>query len=107
RLGLSHPQGSDGAGQVAASSDQIAAADGTAAANQPSTALDEAADDLRGRIKVERLGLSYVLSVSIMTQDPLLSQRILDAVAKNFFAEQREARADARQQAAGWLKNWV
>jgi capsular exopolysaccharide synthesis family protein len=107
RLGLSHPQGSDDAGQAGTDPEQTGANGVTAAANQPSTALDEAADDLRGRIKIDRLGLSYVLSVSIATQVPLLSQRILDAVAKNFFAEQREARADARQQAAGWLQNWV
>jgi succinoglycan biosynthesis transport protein ExoP len=69
--------------------------------------LDAVAEDLRQRIQVERLGLSYVLSISITTQVPALSQRIVDAIAKNFFAEELEARSDARGRAAGWLKKWV
>jgi polysaccharide biosynthesis transport protein len=75
--------------------------------DQPSAALDAAAESLRQRIQVERLGLSYVLSISIATPDPGLSQRIVDSVAKNFFAEELEARSDARGRAAGWLKKWV
>ena len=74
---------------------------------QPSPALDAAAEDLRQRIQVERLGLSYVLSISITTQDPALSQRIVNSLANNFFAEELEARSDARGRAAGWLKKWV
>jgi polysaccharide biosynthesis transport protein len=74
---------------------------------QPSAALDAAAESLRGRIQVERLGLSYVLSLSVSTPDPALSQRIADAVAKNFFVEELEARSDARGRAADWLKKWV
>jgi capsular exopolysaccharide synthesis family protein len=75
--------------------------------DQANPALDAAAEELRQRLQVERLGLSYVLSISITTQDPNLSQRIADAVAKNFFAEELEARSDARGRAAGWLKKWV
>src|SRR5215469_6609351 len=80
---------------------------GEAAPEQPSAALDAAAEALRQRIQVERLGLSYVLSISITTPDPALSRRVADAVARNFFAEELEARSDARGRAAGWLKKWV
>jgi capsular exopolysaccharide synthesis family protein len=75
--------------------------------DERSAALDATAEELRQRIQVERLGLSYVLSISITTPDPALSQRIVDAIAKNFFAEELEARSDARGRAAGWLKKWV
>ena len=94
-LGLSRQEGSNAIGQPEPGSEQ------------PSAALDEAAEELRQRVQVERLGLSYVLAISITTQDPGLSQRIVDAIAKNFFAEELEARSDARGRAAGWLKNWV
>jgi polysaccharide biosynthesis transport protein len=94
-LGPSGREGSDEATQAEADPEQ------------PSAALDEAAEELRQRVQVERLGLSYVLSISTTTHDPALSQRILDAVAKNFFAEELEARSDARGRAAGWLKKWV
>lgn len=86
-------------------SDEAARAE--AGPEQPSLALDAAAEQLRKLIQVERLGLSYVLSISISTSDPALSRRIADAVAKNFFAEELEARSDARGRAAGWLKKWV
>jgi capsular exopolysaccharide synthesis family protein len=94
-LGLSGQEGADKAAQANADPEQ------------PSAALDAAAEGLRQRVQVERLGLSYVLSISITTQDPALSQRIADSVAKNFFAEELEARNDARGRAAGWLKKWV
>jgi succinoglycan biosynthesis transport protein ExoP len=94
-LGLSRQEESNVAGQPEAGPDQ------------PSAALDEAAEELRQRIQVERLGASYVLAISITTQNPALSQRIADALAKNFLAEELEARSDARGRAAGWLKKWV
>jgi succinoglycan biosynthesis transport protein ExoP len=75
--------------------------------DQPSAAVDAAAEELRQRIQVERLGLSYVLSISVTTADPTLSQRIVDSLARNFFAEELEARSNARGRAAGWLKKWV
>jgi succinoglycan biosynthesis transport protein ExoP len=95
RLGLTGREDSDEAGRAEAGPEQ------------PSAALDAAAEDLRQRVQVERLGLSYVLSISIATQDPALSQSIVDTLAKNFFAEELEARSDARGRAAGWLKKWV
>jgi polysaccharide biosynthesis transport protein len=94
-LQLTHREGADKAAGPKAGPEQVSAA------------LDAAAEDLRQRIQVDRLGLSYVLSISIATQDPTLSQRIVDSVAKNFFAEDIEARSDARGRAAGWLKKWV
>jgi capsular exopolysaccharide synthesis family protein len=119
RLGLSGREESDEAGQSKAGPEQPSATSDTvrperpsaaldaAGPEQPSAALDEAAEALRQRIQVERLGLAYVLSISIKTRDPTLSQRIGDAVAKNFFAEAREARSDARARAADWLTKWV
>jgi capsular exopolysaccharide synthesis family protein len=94
RLGLTGRQGSEEAPAEAGS-------------DPSNAALDEAAEELRERIQVERLGLSYVLSISITTTDPALSQSISDAVARNFFAEELDARSDARGRAAGWLKKWV
>ena len=94
-LGLSGREGSGEAGRA------------DAGLEQPSAALDAAAEALRQRLQVERLGLSYVLSIAITTPDPALSQRIADSVATNFFAEELEARSEARGRAAGWLKKWV
>ncbi len=102
-LGLSPQRRSDKAPSPGAVPDLPS----TASDEHPSPALDAAAEELRQRIQVERLGLSYVLSISITTQDPTLSQQIVNSIAKNFFAEELEARSDARGRAAGWLKKWV
>jgi polysaccharide biosynthesis transport protein len=108
RLGVSGQESFGASEQPEPSTEQPSASSGDATGvEQPSAALDAAAEELRQRIQVERLGLSYVLSISITTQDPTLSQRIVDSIAKNFFAEELEARSDARGRAAGWLKNWV
>jgi capsular exopolysaccharide synthesis family protein len=106
-LGLSPHRQSDEASRRAAVLQPSSASGNANVPEQVSPALDTAAEELRQRIQVERLGLSYVLSISITTQDPALSQRIVDSVAKNFFAEELEARSDARGRAAGWLKKWV
>ncbi len=106
-LGLSPHRQSGEASQTGAVSQQLGASGDATALEHVSPALDAAAEELRERIQVERLGLSYVLSISITTQDPALSQRVVNSVAKNFFAEELEARSDARGRAAGWLKKWV
>jgi polysaccharide biosynthesis transport protein len=107
KLGLSRQKGADEAGQPEAGPELPTAPRDATGPEQPSAALDAAAEELRQGLQVERLGLSYVMSISITTQDPALSQRIVDSVAKNFFAEELEARSDARGRAAGWLKKWV
>jgi polysaccharide biosynthesis transport protein len=105
-LGLSPQSRSDEALQPGAALDQPGGPNDSAA-EHVSPALDAAAEELRQRIQVERLGLSYVLSISITTPGAALSQQIVGSVAKNFFAEELEARSDARGRAAGWLKKWV
>ena len=106
-LGLSPQRRSVDAPQAGAVLQQSGTSGDASALEHVSPALDAAAEELRQRIQVERLGLSYVLSISITTQDPALSQRVVDSVARNFFAEELEARSDARGRAAGWLKKWV
>ena len=105
--GLSRQEGFDAAGQAEVNPEHPGAPGAAPDLERPSSALDAAAEELRQRVQVERLGLSYVLSISITTHAPALSQRIADSIAKNFFAEELEARSTARGRAAGWLKNWV
>jgi len=106
-LGLSLQEGSDAGGQPHVGPEPRSAAGDAPGLEQPSAALDAAAEELRQRVQVERLGPSYVLSISITTHDPALSQRIVDCIARTFFAEELEARSDARGRATGWLKKWV
>jgi polysaccharide biosynthesis transport protein len=67
--------------------------------------LDEAADALLGKLEV--WPDSYVISISITSQNPIEAQRLAAAVANDYLASQREARQQALQQVAAWLKGRV
>jgi succinoglycan biosynthesis transport protein ExoP len=66
--------------------------------------FDKAAEALRRHVEVERVGFSYVLSVSVSSKDPLKSRRLVSAIANAYLSSQREARLEALQRVASWLK---
>jgi exopolysaccharide transport family protein len=67
--------------------------------------LDEAADVLRGRLQV--WPESYIIFVSTTSQDPIKAQRLASTIANDYLAGQREARQEALQRVAAWLKGRV
>jgi polysaccharide biosynthesis transport protein len=67
--------------------------------------LDEAADALLEKLEV--WPDSYVISISITSQNPIKAQRLAAAIANDYLASQREARQQALQQVAAWLKGRV
>ncbi|HEY2528478.1 MAG TPA: polysaccharide biosynthesis tyrosine autokinase, partial [Xanthobacteraceae bacterium] len=67
--------------------------------------LDEAADALLDKLEV--FPDSYVISISITSQNPIKAQRLAAAFANDYLASQREARQQALQQVAAWLKGRV
>jgi exopolysaccharide transport family protein len=67
--------------------------------------LDEAADALLGKLEV--WPDSYVISISITSQSPIKAQRLASTIANDYLASQREARQQALQQVAAWLKGRV
>jgi polysaccharide biosynthesis transport protein len=67
--------------------------------------LDQAADTL-----IEKLGVSsdsYIISISITSQNPIRAQQLAGTIANDYLADQREARQDALQRVATWLKSRV
>jgi capsular exopolysaccharide synthesis family protein len=95
RLGFSHPGRVDNNnGRTMGGAEQDKAA-----------RLDEAADALLGKLEV--WPDSYVISISITSQNPIKAQRLAAAVANDYLASQREARQQALQQVAAWLKGRV
>jgi succinoglycan biosynthesis transport protein ExoP len=69
--------------------------------------LDQAADALLQRLQIERVLFSYILTVSATSQDPVKAQRLASTIANDYLASQREAREDALQRVATWLKGRV
>jgi capsular exopolysaccharide synthesis family protein len=67
--------------------------------------LDQAADALLGRLQV--WPESYIICVSTTSQNPIKAQRLASTIANDYLASQREARQDALQRVATWLKSRV
>jgi capsular exopolysaccharide synthesis family protein len=67
--------------------------------------LDQAADELRRRLQVGQE--AYIISVSTTSENPTKAQRIASTIATDYLANQREARQEALQRVATWLKGRV
>jgi exopolysaccharide transport family protein len=67
--------------------------------------LDQAADALRGRLQV--WPESYVIFVSTTSQNPIRAQHLASTIANDYLASQREARQEALQRVATWLRGRV
>ena len=94
RLGIGGP---DNGPQILEDPEQISA-----------TRLDRAAEILRvDHLQVDRMQLSYVLGVSVTSQDPITAERLANAISDDYLMTQREARQEAMQQVAAWLKRRI
>jgi exopolysaccharide transport family protein len=67
--------------------------------------LDQAADALIARMQIWQD--SYIIVVSATSQDPAKAQRLAATIAKDYLANQREARQEALERVASWLKGRV
>src|SRR5262245_39895859 len=66
-----------------------------------------AAYRLMGNLDVERVGKSYVLSVSYTSPDPRRATEITQAYADAYLSDQLESKYDATRRATGWLDNRI
>jgi len=66
-------------------------------------ALDRAAEGLRQRLQVERVQFSYVLAISVTSEDPAKSERLARTIVNVYLADQAKTRYDATHRAEGWL----
>ncbi len=67
--------------------------------------LDQAADALRQRLQV--WPESYIIFVSTTSENPIKAQRLASTIANDYLASQREARQEALQRVATWLRGRV
>ena len=74
-------------------------------AEQKAAALDQAADALIAKLQVSQD--SYIISVSVTSQRPIEAQHLTATIARDYLASQREARQQALERVASWLKERV
>jgi len=60
-------------------------------------------DALEGALQVERIGLTYMMSIGFESQSPAKAARIADTFASEYIGQQLDAKFDARRQANNWL----
>lgn len=58
---------------------------------------------VRSRLKVGRIGTSYIIRVSFTSREPRKAARIADAFAANYLRLQRDAKVEASRDASAWL----
>src|SRR5690606_21199164 len=64
---------------------------------------DRVTSALLDRLTVSRQRLTYVINVSIVSEDPAKAARIANAYAETYILDQLEAKFDATRQANEWL----
>jgi polysaccharide biosynthesis transport protein len=62
-----------------------------------------AADALKGALSVTRLGIGYVLAISVVSKDPARAAKLANAVGEAFVTDKLETRLEAAQKASAWL----
>jgi exopolysaccharide transport family protein len=82
-------------------------ADDPQAVQDPEQRLDWAAEAVRRRLDADRVSFSYILTISASSQDAARAHRLAEAAADNYLAGQREARQEALQRVATWLKGRI
>ncbi len=103
RLGvanLAERLGFAGWGQADDDSAQI-----TDAKEEKAEKLDRAADELIKRLDIWQD--SYIIFVSATSRDPVKAQRLASSIANDYLASQREARQEALEHVAAWLKGRI
>ncbi len=72
------------------------------AASAPSATL-RSIRRLRSALDVQRVNRTYVLSISVTSEDPLRAERLADAVADAYVVDQLDSRYDSAKRASAWL----
>ncbi len=60
---------------------------------------------LQGATSVTRVGLGYILSISVTSVDPARAARLVNAVANAYVVEKLDARFEAAKRASAWLSD--
>ena len=69
--------------------------------------LNQVANAVGGRLTVEQVGRSYVISLQFMSEDPAKAASITNAMAEEYLASQVEAKYAAAEHATKWLSEKI
>jgi polysaccharide biosynthesis transport protein len=69
--------------------------------------LNEVINLLAGRVDVAQVGRSYVISLAMLSEDPVKAADIANHMAEEYLVSQVEAKYDAAQRATEWLSKRI
>ena len=69
--------------------------------------LNEVINRLAGRVEVVQVGRSYVISLSVLSEDPVKAADIANHMAEGYLVSQVEAKYQAAQRATEWLSKRI
>jgi uncharacterized protein involved in exopolysaccharide biosynthesis/Mrp family chromosome partitioning ATPase len=69
------------------------------------TEISRLLEKFRTHLDISRRGLTYVIAMTFLSKSPQRAAYYANAVAEAFVASQRQVRADATDDAAGWLNS--
>ncbi len=64
-------------------------------------------DDFVDRLKVKRVGMSYVIGIDFKTADPVMAADVANQVAEAYIVDQLEAKYQATRRASVWLQDRI
>jgi succinoglycan biosynthesis transport protein ExoP len=70
----------------------------------PASPEERAAEQVRDKLEVRRVGAAHVIEVAFTSRDPALSAAVANAVTQAYIVEQRQSRYDAGQDASSWME---
>lgn len=68
-------------------------------------AIAAAVDGIRGQLQVQRVGLGYILAISIVDTNSQKAAELANAIAEAYVVNKLDARFDAAKRASGWLSD--
>ena len=69
--------------------------------------LNSVAGNLAGRLTVEQVGSSYVISLGVLSEDPVKAAQIANTMAEEYLVSQVEAKYAAADRATEWLSERI
>ncbi len=72
-----------------------------------SEAIQRAVQKFQSQLSVTRIGLSYVIQIQFVSQDPAISAAVANKVASTYIAEQLRSKLEMAEHAGKWLEGRI
>jgi polysaccharide biosynthesis transport protein len=72
-----------------------------------SETIQQAVQKFQSQVSVTRIGLSYVIQIQFVSQDPAISAAVANTIASTYIAEQLRSKLEMAEHAGNWLQGRI